>query len=146
MKRVLPSWALLLLGAIFLVGAMFWVRANPSEPRESDDPVVAAAQQLERSLGLSVEPRGEQGGGVRVTGVKPGSPAEQRGLQAGDVIIACADRSVWHAQQLAEMLGESFGYTGQALLLVKRGEEYHSVRFGPAYGMRPGQPPEAHSH
>ena len=43
MRRVLPPWALVLIGAIIVVGFAINMRANPPGSDEPDDPLVAAA-------------------------------------------------------------------------------------------------------
>jgi serine protease Do len=46
------------------------------------------------SLGLSLAPAGNDGAGVAVVGVEPGSPAAEKGVSTGDVIKEVAGRSV----------------------------------------------------
>jgi serine protease Do/serine protease DegQ len=57
-------------------------------------------------------------GGVEVTGVEPGSPAAQRGLRAGDVIVAVNRRPIRNLQQLTEMASVN----NILFLLVQRGD------------------------
>lgn len=132
MRRILPSWAWLLVIAILFVGAMMWMRVKPPAPAQPEDPLLKAANQLERIIGLQVDPQPQPGGGVRVTGVKPGTPAEQLGIQAGDRVIACGSQSVWHTYQLAELMGESLGSGYPVSLLVEREGTYWQVVLGPA--------------
>lgn len=84
-------------------------------------------QQTARSSGQQLHP-GLQGaefadnsannaGGVEVTEVAPGSPAAQRGLRAGDVIMAVNRRAVQDLRQLREVAGNS----SILFLLVRRG-------------------------
>ena len=144
MRRLLPPWALLLLAAILVVGAMVWLRVQPPESSGEEDPLADAAEQLAKGLGLEVDPAGEQGGGVRVTGVRAGSPAEQMEMQAGDRIVACGMQSVWHAYQLADLMSQSLGRGRPAMLLVEREGEYRQVMFGrpgPMAGGGPGAMP-----
>lgn len=140
MRRVLPPWALLLLAAIFVMGGMLWLRLQPPESEVEDDPLADAAEQLVKGLGLEVDPAGAQGGGVRVTGVRAGSPAEQMEIQAGDRIVACGMRSVWHAYQLADLISQSLSHGLPAVLLVEREGDYRQVMFGKP-GTAPGATP-----
>lgn len=56
--------------------------------------------QGEARLGLALAPR--QGGGATVARVMPGSVAEQRGIQPGDVILRAGDREVKRPQDVTE--------------------------------------------
>src|SRR5439155_1622534 len=47
----------------------------------------------------------ESPGGVRITGVRAGSPAERAGLQAGDVMTTIGDKTVAHLYDMADGLG-----------------------------------------
>jgi serine protease Do/serine protease DegQ len=85
-------------------------------------------QSVARSTGTDIHPglagatfassTATNAGGVEVTEVASGSPAAQRGLQAGDIITAVNRRSVRTVQQLAELA------TGNRILflLVRRGD------------------------
>lgn len=130
MRRLLPPWALVLIGAIVIIGFAIKMRANPPIPQEPDDPLVTAARQLEDGVGLVVDVTPDPSGGVRVTEVKPGAPASQLGIQAGDRIVACGARSVWHTYGLVEQIEQALSYGAPALLLVEREGEYRQVVFG----------------
>jgi membrane-associated protease RseP (regulator of RpoE activity) len=137
MRRALPPWAWLLVIAILFMGGMLWMRVRPPAPKHDDDPLVEAADDLERVLGLQVDPQPQPGGGA-----KPGTPAEQLGIQAGDRIVACGSQSVWHTYQLAELLSQSLGSGYPVSLLVEREGTYRQVVLGP--GRRASaQPPAA---
>ena len=45
-----------------------------------------------------------QGGGVRISGVRSGSPAEQAGLKGGDIITSIGDRKVANLVDMTEAL------------------------------------------
>ena len=139
MKPVIRSWTLLLIGTILLVGGMFWVRANPRSP-ESDDPLIKARDSLAQGFGIELATESRPEGGVRVEGVKPGSAAEEAGINAGDRIVACGDRSVWHAYQLAEYIVQELTYTPAVSLLVERDGDYRQVVFGSRPGGSSGRP------
>lgn len=55
-------------------------------------------------LGSIPDMAGTPGGGVRLTGVRAGSPAEKAGLRAGDVITAVGDRQIRDLQALTDAL------------------------------------------
>ena len=131
MRRLLPPWALVLIGAIVIVSFAIKMRLNPPVPHVPDDALVTAAEKLEKGVGLVVEVAPDRNGGVRVIDVKPQSPASLSGIQAGDRIVACGARSVWHTYDLAEQMGETLSYGAPVLLMVQREEEYWQVVFGP---------------
>ena len=143
MTRLLSPWALVLIGAIVIVGFAIKMRANPPGSHEPDDPLVTAARQLEAGVGLVVEVAPNPGGGVRVTEVKPDSPASHVGIQAGDRIVACANRSVWHTYGLVEQMDQALSAGAPALLLVERDGDYHQAVFAPP---RAGHAPPAVGH
>ncbi len=143
MKRLLPPWALLLLAAIFVMGVMLWLRVHPLEPEKPEDPLAVAAERLAERPGLEVDAGGEEGGGVRVTGVRPGGRAEQMGFQAGDRIVACGAQSVWHAYQLLDLMTQAAARGQPPVLLVEREGEYWQAVFGAA-GPGPSAGPPAH--
>ena len=85
-------------------------------------------QQLARSAGTDLHP-GLEGaqfasstatstGGVEVTAVEPGSPAAQRGLRGGDVIVQVNRRTVRNLQQFSEIANAN----SILFLLVQRGD------------------------
>jgi len=138
MKRALPSWVFLLLGAIVLVVGMFWVRANPPQPSAEEDPLGSACDAVSRHFGMEVEPlASEEYGGLRVTSVQEGTPAAQAGMQVGDYVMACGERSVWNASELVDYVTEVSSRYGGFTLMIKRGEQYMVVGFG-APSSQPG--------
>ena len=55
-------------------------------------------------LGISADPTAATSGGVAITYVGPGTPAEQIGLQAGDVITKVGDTAVTSLDELGAAL------------------------------------------
>ncbi len=71
------------------------------------------------SLGLEVE-TAEDGQGVRITKLDPRSPAAERGLKPGDVILEIAGKDVTSPNEVATALKDIKGK--KVLLLVRSGE------------------------
>jgi len=124
------------------MGGMVWMQVRPPAHEHEDDPLAEAADKLARAVGLQVDPQPAPGGGVPVTGVNPGSPAEQLGIQAGDRVVACGSQSVWHTYQLAELMGQSLGSGYPVSLLLEREGTYWQVILGAGRHTH-AQPPAA---
>ncbi|HYB98051.1 MAG TPA: DegQ family serine endoprotease [Candidatus Limnocylindrales bacterium] len=75
------------------------------------------APEMAEELGLAKDARG-----VVVTSVKKGSPAEEAGLQPGDLIQMVGNRSVESAEQFATLLAD-VDKTQSVLVLVRRGDQ-----------------------
>jgi S1-C subfamily serine protease len=129
MRPVVRSWMLLLIGGILFAAGMFWVRAR-QHSGGPEDLLLEAQGSLARSFGMEVATEAIPEGGVRVEEVRPGSPAERAGIKAGDRIVACGDRSVWHAYQLAQYIGEELAFGPAVTLLVESGGDYRPAMFG----------------
>jgi S1-C subfamily serine protease len=129
MRPVVRSWMLVLIGGILFAAGMFWVRAR-EHTGGLDDPLLQARDSLARSFGMEVATEAGPEGGVLVAEVRPGSPAERAGIKAGDRIVACGDRSVWHAYQLAQYIGEELAFGPAVTLLVESGGDYRPTTFG----------------
>jgi hypothetical protein len=127
MKPLFRSWILLLVGAICVVGAMTWMRLNPAEP---DDPLLQARRSIAEGFGMDLAIQSDGSGGLRVEAVTPGRPAEQVGIEVGDRIVACGDRSVWHVHQMAQFVNDQLVLSGTVTLLVEREGRYWAVVFG----------------
>jgi serine protease Do len=70
-------------------------------------------------LGISIAPA-EDGAGVRITELDPGSKAAERGLAAGDIILEIGGKVVSSNGEVSDALKLSKGK--QVLMLVRRGD------------------------
>jgi S1-C subfamily serine protease len=72
-----------------------------------------------------------EAGGVRLMGVSPGSPAEQAGLRAGDVIVEFAGRPVKDLYQYSDALYAHKPGDEVGIVIVRNGERRSfTVRLG----------------
>ena len=141
MKRALPSWMLLLIGGLVVVLVMFWARANPPKLSAEEDPLSAACEAVSVNFGMEIEPLPSGDGGLRVTSIEDGAPAAQAGLQVGDHVVACDERSVWNVSELMQYVTETNSRYGGFTLMVRRGAEYLVIGFGLASSQ-----PDGHDH
>jgi serine protease Do/serine protease DegQ len=118
-----------LMNAIGLKGSGEQVNIEFVRGGKKQNVVATLGQQtVARSIGEDIHPglTGAQfasasiasSGGIEVTDVEPDSPAAQRGLRAGDVIMQVNRRTVQNLQQLRDIAEES----RILFLLVQRGE------------------------
>ncbi len=88
-----------------------------------DDPRMAHAGPMQSGslagLGIEVAPA-EDGAGVKITAVNPKSPAAERGLKAGDVILEVAGQEVHVPSDVRDAL-KSAGEKKTVLMLVRSG-------------------------
>jgi hypothetical protein len=82
-------------------------RVSPSEegvpkppPAPVPDQISSADQSNAGYLGVTADDRMDRGRGVRITEVKPGSPAEKAGFRLGDLVVGLMDVRV---RQLTDM-------------------------------------------
>jgi predicted metalloprotease with PDZ domain len=129
MKPLLRSWTLILVAAILFVGGMIWVRLHPRST-DLDDPLLQARKAVAESFGVEAATSISASGGVLVEAVIPGSAAEQLGIQAGDRIVACGDRSVWHVYQLDELASSQLARGSAVGLMLEREGTYWVVVLG----------------
>jgi serine protease Do len=73
------------------------------------------------ALGLSVEPNPD-GQGVRIAGVSDDSPASDKGLQAGDVIVAIGSKDVNSVSDLESGIADAQDKGRDAVLFRIQGE------------------------
>ena len=66
-------------------------------------------------------------GGVIVTHVESGSPADMAGLQRQDVITAVGDETVKDAEAFADSLGRIDGEEGAVLLVERKGKKTYAM-------------------
>jgi len=91
------------------------VVASAKEKGELGLTVQAVSPQLAESLGL------ERPEGVVITGVEPGSPADEAGLRRGDVILEVDRKPIRKLPDYRKAVGETKKGKG-VLFLVRRGE------------------------
>jgi serine protease Do len=82
-------------------------------------------QVLQRDVGLSVE---EAGGGLAIRRVANGSPAENRGLRSGDVILGANGQRTGSAEALGREILRGLD-RGGVLLSVQRGRYVYTLDF-----------------
>ena len=97
------------------------IGAMPDEPKmASAQPGKGKDESLSLSdFGLKVAPA-QDGAGVTVTEVEPGSPADERGLKAGDVILEVAGTEVHQPSDIRAALKDN--KRSRVLMLVKTGD------------------------
>jgi photosystem II stability/assembly factor-like uncharacterized protein len=96
---------------------------------------VASAERSNRAF-LGLQSEDEQGGGARVTLVSEGGPADQAGLQDGDIVILLGDKEIKASADLTAAIGA--GKPGsKAALRVRRGGEEKALEV--TFGERPAQ-------
>lgn len=96
------------------------VRIRPARPPEG-----LGAALVRSTLGLRVT---EERGALLVTGVEPGSPAAQRGLERGDRVIGANGQRVTRREQLARQMLRAVE-RGGLLLVVQRGRYRYNLGF-----------------
>jgi membrane-associated protease RseP (regulator of RpoE activity) len=77
---------------------------TPRPAAISPDKISAANQPESGYLGVTADDRKDRGRGVRITEVRPGSPAEKAGLRTQDLITALEGERVRQLSELTEML------------------------------------------
>jgi len=113
---------------------------RPAEMARARQQQQPAPESQEQTLGVQVQNLtrdmaqqfGYQGGeGVIVSRVIPGSPADNAGIEPGDLIRSVNKQPVASTDDFAKAIGEA-RKAGQALLLIRRGEfsQFVVVQFG----------------
>jgi len=142
------SGRIVLLGLAILIVVLLFIVRNEKPPKP-DDPVAQAQEDMLAQFGFKVDRLvTPSAGGLTVLEVTPGSVADKLGLRKGDVVLAVNERSVWHAQQLYDMLSQQLQRRMPALVMVKNNGVFRDVLFGggrrgpgKAGGPGAGQPP-----
>ena len=100
--------------------------AMPSDATVAKAPAPAptAEDNAVGKLGLELE---AASGGVKVVSVEPDSPAAQRGIEQGDVIVAAGGKDVGQPADVATALAEAKSAGRKAVLLRVKTDQ--SVRF-----------------
>jgi len=129
MRPILPRWALFLFAAILFMAGLFWVRAHPGEKRS---PLEESVAELSHYLGMEVEAVPAPGGpgGLLVKAIRPGSMAEQAGVEVGERVVAVGDRSVWHAIQLQQLISDEMRRRRSCTLMLATDQVYRCVPLG----------------
>lgn len=118
------------------VGEVVWALANRSGPLTFVDapppPTTAGGSGYGAYLG-TIPDMSESPGGVRLTGVRSGSPAERAGLQGGDVITAIGAKTVANLYDMTDAL-RSHQPGDTVVIAVRRGDR--DVRLTAVLGKR----------
>ena len=85
--------------------------AQPAAPAQSPslepspDSISAAKNPMPVYLGVTADDRKDRGRGVRITDVRPGSPADRAGIRKQDLVTAVAGIRVRQLSDMTEILG-----------------------------------------
>ena len=93
------------------------VQASSGKPSEGPAAFGMRIQNLTPEIAEQLGLEDEKG--VVVSGIEPGSPAEEAGIRRGDVILEADKQPVKDVKELQERLGEAKKGT---LLLIRRGD------------------------
>lgn len=78
-----------------------------------------------RALSDAEAQRGGISGGLLVSNVMPGSPAQSAGIQRGDIIVAAGNAPVVKPEEFSAAVSKAKESSGVALLRVFRGGQYY---------------------
>ena len=102
-----------------------WIGEQPEAPRQ-----VAASGGYGSYLG-TIPDMTDSPGGVRLTGVRAGAPADEAGLQAGDIIIKIGEHEVADLFDMTDALRAYKPDETVWLVFLRDGEEQRvQVTFG----------------
>jgi len=98
-----------------------WALADRSAPLtfvDAPPPVASTAGQGYGAYLGTIPDMSESPGGVRITGVRAGSPAEQAGLKGGDIITAIGAKTVANLYDMTDALRSH--QAGDTVVIVLR--------------------------
>jgi serine protease Do len=96
----------------------------PGDQQASTSKPAAPERSSLADLGVRLAPA-EDGAGVQVVDVKPGSTAEERGIRPGDVILQVAGREVHEPADVKSALGSAKGK--RIVMLIRSGDNQRFV-------------------
>jgi S1-C subfamily serine protease len=118
------------------VAEVVWTLANRAGPLTFVDAPPPAASAGSPGYGAylgTIPDMSGSPGGVRLSGVRAASPAEQAGLKAGDVIVAIGAKTVANLYDMTEAL-RSHAPGDTVVIVAKRGAE--EIRLTAVLGKR----------
>jgi S1-C subfamily serine protease len=77
-------------------------------------------------LGADPDVSASSGTGVRLSAIKPGSPAEKAGLQAGDVVVKLGAVAIKNPDDLMVALKSTIPGRPAEVTYLRDGKEYHT--------------------
>ena len=99
----------------------------PGEKQELASAETASPERGLAELGVRLAPA-EDGAGVKVIDVKPGSAAEDRGIRAGDVILEVAGQEVHEPSDVKTALqAAAKSSSKQVVMLIRSGDNQRFV-------------------
>lgn len=101
-------------------------RAPAPESEEAGEPWPALGLEVQDLPADVAEEMSLPSGGVIVTRVEPGSPADVAGLQRRDVITTAGDEAIKDRRALASVLQRA-GYDGTVLLVERKGKQTYAI-------------------
>lgn len=115
---------------------LVWVLANRPAPLtfvDAPPPLAATGGQGYGAYLGTIPDMSESPGGVRITGVRAGSPAERAGLKGGDVITSIGSKTVANLYDMTDAL-RSHQAGDTVVILLRRGDQ--DVRVTAVLGKR----------
>jgi serine protease Do len=98
----------------------------PGDKQAANETPTAPERGSFTGLGVRLAPA-EDGAGVRVVEVKPGSAAEEQGIRAGDVILEVAGKEVHEPADVRTALSTAQGSGKRIVMLVRSGDNQRFI-------------------